>query len=98
MEIERYKKWANRWIDDLLSKRFGEMDDYMMILNLMRESKKIGFIFTKAGQCEITDPKHGICRGVDDIDDHIERMEKLRRYADLHDDDSEKAYAFVLYF
>jgi hypothetical protein len=44
---------------------------------------------------------------IDDINDHIERMEKLRRYADLHDDkrkylgaiagvvfgDSEKTYA-----
>ncbi|GHU15350.1 hypothetical protein FACS1894163_01750 [Spirochaetia bacterium] len=106
--IERQKKRANKWLDDLLRKRFGEMDDYMIIPNLMTEFEKMGFIFTKAAEeVTITNPKHDLSFSVDavlenddiemaidikskptvdDINDHIERMEKLRRHADLHDD------------
>ncbi|GHU75247.1 hypothetical protein FACS189461_1140 [Spirochaetia bacterium] len=104
--IERQKKRANKWLDDLLRKRFGEMDDYMIIPNLMTEFEKMGFIFTQAAEeVTITDPKHDLSfwvdavlenndikmaidikskPTVDDINDHVERMEKLRRHADMH--------------
>jgi hypothetical protein len=79
----------------------------MIIPNLVKKFRELGFTFTKANRTEITDEQHDIITEVDallengdtvlaveiktkprvgDINDHIKRMEKLREYADLHND------------
>jgi len=91
-----------------LSKRMGEVVEYMVAPNLREKFKELGFNFSKSNQkTEVTDEDNNISFEIDvflenyskamlvevkttptteDVKDHIERLEKMRKYADLHDD------------
>jgi molybdopterin converting factor small subunit len=91
-----------------LDSRFGEMIEYMVLPNLIKEFQKLGFIFTRAFRDDvIKDKVNNIFAQVDitlengdkvmivevkskptteDITEHIERMEKVRARANLHND------------
>jgi chromosome segregation ATPase len=105
-ETDRQMKETDRRVG-MLTNRFGEIVEYMVMPNLVAKFDELGFTFTKANRTEITDWKHNIITEVDallengdtvmaveikikpnddEINDHIERMEKLRRHADLHND------------
>ncbi|MDR1219536.1 MAG: hypothetical protein LBK73_08000 [Treponema sp.] len=88
--------------------RFGEINEYMAVPNLVVKFREIGFEVTKTRRnTEAVDREHDSIMEVDaflengdkvmiveikskpcarDVDDHVERMEKPRRYVDLHDD------------
>jgi hypothetical protein len=105
-ETNRQMKETDRRVG-MVTNRFGEMVEYMVMPNLVAKFGELGFTFTKANRTEITDRKHNIITEVDallengdtvmaveiktkpndeDINDHIERMEKLRKHADLNND------------
>jgi exonuclease VII large subunit len=105
-ETDRRMKDTDRRVG-MITNRFGEIVEYMIMPNLVAKFDELGFTFTKANRTEITDRKHNIITEVDallengdtvmaveiktkpndeDINDHIERMEKLRRHADLYND------------
>jgi hypothetical protein len=106
-ETDRRMKETDKRIGEL-SKRFGETIEYMVVPNLVKKFKELGFIFEKAHRnTEIKDREdHTIAEidvflengdrtmvveskvkpSVDDVNDHIKRMERLREYADLHTD------------
>jgi hypothetical protein len=91
-----------------LSNRFGETVEYMVVPNLVKKFKELGFVFERACQnTKITDREDRIVAeidafmengdkamaveskvkpSIDDINNHIKRMEKLRDYADRHHD------------
>ena len=100
------KEYNKRFGD--FSNRFGEVVEYMIVPNLLKKFKKMGFVFITAHQnSTVEDWDHNLFLEVDvllansdkvmaveiktkprieHIDGHVERMEKLRRYADLHAD------------
>jgi hypothetical protein len=104
------KKSADRLNKQLgkLGGRFGEMIEYMVLPNLVRKFRKLGFVFTKAyPEADIEDRENNIFAEIDitlengdkvmlvevkskpkteDVTEHIERMEKVRRHGDLHGD------------
>ncbi|GMO43433.1 MAG: hypothetical protein Ta2B_24020 [Termitinemataceae bacterium] len=112
-----------------LTNSFGKTVEYMVVPNLVKKFRELGFEFEKTQRdVVIRSIKHNIFTEVDafledgdkvmvveiknkvktdDINDHIERMEKLRKDADFHNDkrkylgaiagvifdDNEKTYA-----
>jgi hypothetical protein len=110
-ETDRQMKETDRRLDKQLGKlgnRFGEMLEYMVEPNLIKQFRKLGFVFDKSHQrTKVKDGEHGIFYETDislengdkvmvvevkskpsteDITGHIERMKKIRAYADLHND------------
>jgi predicted nucleic acid-binding Zn-ribbon protein len=106
-ETGKQMKETDKRIGDL-SKRFGESVEYMVVPNLVKKFKKLGFVFEKAHQnTKITDREDRVIAEIDafmengdkamaveskvkpsveDVNDHVKRMEKLREYADRHND------------
>jgi hypothetical protein len=106
-ETAKQMKETDKKIGEL-SKRFGESVEYMVAPNLVKQFKKLGFVFEKAHQnTKITDREDRVIAeidaflengdkamaveskvkpSVDDVKDHVKRMEKLREYADRHND------------
>ena len=107
--LEEQKRRAKH-LDKKLGKlgdRFGEMVEYMVMPNLVRKFRKLGYKYTKANpHTVIADYENKIFMEIDitledgdnvmivevkskpstaDITEHIERMEKVRLHADLHD-------------
>jgi hypothetical protein len=100
-------KETDKRIGDI-SKRFGESVEYMVAPNLVKQFKKLGFVFEKTYQnIKVTDREDRVLAeidaflengdkamaveskvkpSVDDVNDHVKRMEKLREYADRHND------------
>jgi hypothetical protein len=94
--------------DVVVTGRFGEVVEHMIVPNLAAKFRELGFEFTKASQnVKIADREHDIHAeidaflengdkamiveiktkpSVDDVKDHVEKMGKLRRYADLKGD------------
>jgi hypothetical protein len=90
------------------TKRFGEVVEHMIVLNLCDKFKEFDFIFSKVNSgTRVKDRENKIHFEIDyllensliamlvevktrlstdDIKEHIERLEKMRMYADLHDD------------
>jgi hypothetical protein len=110
-ETDRQMKETDRRFDKQLGKlgnRFGEMVEYMVEPNLIKQFRRLGFVFDKSHQrTKVKDGEHGIFYETDislengdkvmvvevkskpsteDITGHIERMKKIRAYADLHSD------------
>ena len=110
-EDKRQMKASAERLDRQLGKlgdRFGEMVEYMVMPNLVKKFRELGFVFTKAyPHATIEDEKNNIITEIDitlengdkvmivevkskptteDIAEHIERMQKVRAYADLHHD------------
>ena len=91
-----------------LSKRMGEVVEYMVAPNLCEKFRELGFNFSKSSQrTDVTDKDNDISFEIDvflenyskallvevkttpiseDVKDHIKRLEKMRKYADLHGD------------
>jgi hypothetical protein len=91
-----------------LGGRFGEMIESMVVPNLIKNFRKLGFVFEKAYKdAEIKDETNNIFAEIDitlengdkvmivevkskpkteDVTEHIDRMEKVRRHGDLHGD------------
>jgi hypothetical protein len=89
-----------------LSKRMGEVVEFMVAPNLREKFKEFGFNFSESSQNkEITDKENNISFEIDvflenyskamlvevktkptteDVKDHVKRLEKMRKYADLH--------------
>jgi hypothetical protein len=106
-ETDKQMKETDKKIGKL-SNRFGEAVEYMVVPNLVKKFKELGFIFEKAHRnTEIRDREDRaiaeidvfmengdktmvveskVKPSVDDVNDHIKRMEKLREYADRHND------------
>jgi hypothetical protein len=106
-ETDRRMKETDKQIGDL-SKRFGQTVEYMVVPNLVKKFKELGFMFEKAHQnTKITDRNDRVIAEIDafmengdkamaveskvrpsveDVNDHVKRMEKLREYADRHND------------
>jgi hypothetical protein len=106
-ETDKQMKETDKRIGDL-TKRFGETVEYMVVPNLVKKFKELGFVFEKAHQnTKITDQEDRVVAeidafmengdkvmaveskvkpSVDDINYHMRRMEKLREYADRHND------------
>jgi hypothetical protein len=100
-------KRTDKQIGDL-SKRFGESVEYMVVPNLVKKFKELGFVFERAQQnIKITDREDRsiaeidaflengdkamaveskVKPSIDDVNDHVKRMEKLREYADRRND------------
>ena len=110
-ETDRQMKETDRRLDKQLCKlgnRFGEMVEYMVVPNLLKKFRDLGFVFDKAHQrTVIEDNENNIFTEIDimlengdrvmivevkskpviaDINEHIERMQKVRIHADLHGD------------
>jgi hypothetical protein len=106
-ETAEQQKRTAKLVGDL-SKRFGQTVEYMVVPNLVKKFKELGFVFEKAHQnTEITDQDDQVIAEIDafmengdkamaveskvkpsveDVDDHVKRLEKLREYADRHND------------
>jgi len=91
-----------------LSKRMGEVVEYMVAPNLREKFRELGYDFPQAHQnSDVSDRKNNIFIEIDvklengdkamlvevktkptteDVQDHIKRLEKMRKYADLHGD------------
>lgn len=91
-----------------LSKRMGDVVEYMVVPNLREKFKDFGFNFSKSSQkSEIIDEDNDISFEIDvflenyskamltevkttpateDVKDHVKRLQKMRKYADLHGD------------
>jgi len=91
-----------------LSKRMGEVIEYMIAPNLCEKFRELGLNFSKSNQnTVVSDRDNKISLEIDvflenyskamlvevktkptaeDVKDHIERLEKMRVYADLHGD------------
>jgi len=89
-----------------LSKRMGEVVEYMVAPNLREKFNEFGFNFSESSQRkDITDKDNNISFEIDvflenynkamlvevkttptteDVKDHVKRLEKMRKYADLH--------------
>ena len=89
-----------------LSKRMGEVVEYMVAPNLREKFKEFGFNFSESSQKkEVVDKENKISFEIDvflenykkamlvevkttptteDVKDHVKRLEKMRKYADLH--------------
>ena len=68
-ETERQMKESSKRLDKQLGKlgnRFGEMVEYMVVPNLLKKFKKLGFVFDKAyQQTNIEDEKNNIFTEID---------------------------------
>jgi chromosome segregation ATPase len=105
-ETDRRMKETDRQIGKL-GNRFGEMIEHMVMPNLLRKFRRLGFTFMTARRAEIKGQRKNVYAEVDaflengkkvmavevkakpdinDINEHVKRMEKLRRYADSHHD------------
>ena len=106
-EMEESAKRLDKQLGKL-GNRFGEMVEYMVMPNLVKKFRKLGYVFTKAyPHADISDSENNIFVEIDitlengdkvmivevkskpsteDITEHIERMKKVRRHADLHGD------------
>jgi len=91
-----------------LSKRMGEVVEYMVAPNLCEKFNELGFNFSQSNQNTIvSDKKNKISLEIDvflqnyskamlvevkttptteNVKEHIKRLEKMRKYADLHGD------------
>jgi hypothetical protein len=91
-----------------LSKRMGEVVEFMVAPNLCEKFKEFGFNFSQSNQNTIvSDKANKIFFEIDvklenyskamlvevkttptteDVKDHVKRLEKMRKYADLHGD------------
>jgi hypothetical protein len=91
-----------------LSKRMGEVVEFMVAPNLCEKFKEFGFNFSQSNQNTIvSDKANKISFEIDvklenyskamlvevkttptteDVKDHLKRLEKMRKYADLHGD------------
>jgi hypothetical protein len=91
-----------------LSKRMGEVVEFMVAPNLREKFKEFGFNFSQSNQNTIvSDKANKISFEIDvklenyskamlvevktkptteDVKDHVKRLEKMRKYADLHGD------------
>jgi hypothetical protein len=89
-----------------LSKRMGEVVEYMVAPNLREKFKEFDFNFSESSQKkEVVDKENKISFEIDvflenykkamlvevkttptteDVKDHVKRLEKMRKYADLH--------------
>ena len=89
-----------------LSKRMGEVVEYMVAPDLREKFNEFGFNFSESGQRkDVTDKENKISFEIDvflenyskamlvevkttptteDVKDHIKRLGKMRKYADLH--------------
>jgi hypothetical protein len=89
-----------------LSKRMGEVVEFMVAPNLREKFKEFGFNFSESSQKkEVVDKNNKISFEIDvflenyrkamlvevkttptteDVKDHVKRLEKMRKYADLH--------------
>ena len=89
-----------------LSKRMGEVVEFMVAPNLLEKFKEFGFNFSESSQRkEIIDKDNKVSFEIDvflenyskamlvevktkpttkDVKDHVKRLEKMRKYADLH--------------
>jgi hypothetical protein len=118
MEDREQQKERNREINRImkenaveigkLSKRMGEVVEFMVAPNLCEKFKELGFNFSQSSQNTIvTDPDNKISFEIDvklenyskamlvevktkptteDVKEHIKRLGKMRKYADLHGD------------
>ena len=110
-ETNLQMKETDRRLDKQLGRlgnRFGEIVEYMVMPNLVKKFRELGFVFDKAfPHAVISDHVNNIFMEIDitlengdkvmivevkskptteDITDHIERMNKIRARADLHND------------
>jgi hypothetical protein len=91
-----------------LSKRMGEVVEYMVAPNLREKFNELGYNFSQSSQRkDVIDKEHKISFEIDvylenyskamlaevkttptteDVKDHIRRLEKMRKFADLHGD------------
>jgi len=91
-----------------LSKRMGEVVEYMVVPNLREKFRELGYDFPQAHQnSDVSDRANNIFLEIDvklengdkamlvevktkpttkDVQDHIKRLKKMRKYADLHGD------------
>jgi len=91
-----------------LSKRMGEVVEFMVAPNLCEKFREFGFNFSQSSQnTDVTDKVNKISFEIDvklenyskamlvevktkptteDVKEHIKRLEKMRKYADLHGD------------
>jgi hypothetical protein len=108
---EREMKASAKRLDEelgRLSKRFGETAEFLVMPNLLKKFRKMGYVFNKIyHRTDIEDIEHEIFAEVDitlengekvmivevktkpntlDIKDHVERMGKVRQYANLKGD------------
>jgi hypothetical protein len=89
-----------------LSKRMGEVVEFMVAPNLREKFKEFGFNFSESSQRkDVTDKENKISFEIDvflenyskamlvevkttptteDVKDHVKRLQKMRKYADLH--------------
>jgi hypothetical protein len=89
-----------------LSKRMGEVVEFMVAPNLCEKFNEFGFNFSESSQKKVvTDKKNKISFEIDvflenyskamlvevkttptteDVKDHVKRLEKMQKYADLH--------------
>ena len=89
-----------------LSKRMGEVVEFMVAPNLREKFNEFGFNFSQSSQRkDVTDKDNNISFEIDvflenynkamlvevkttptteDVKDHVKRLEKMRKYADLH--------------
>jgi hypothetical protein len=106
-ETDRQIKDYNKRFGDL-TKRFGEVVEYMIAPNLQEKFREFGFIFQKTNSgTVVSDYENDIFLEIDvmlengdkamlvevktklsteDVKDHIKRLEKMRTYADFHND------------
>jgi len=106
-ETDRIVK-GNAYEIGKLSKRMGEVVEYMVAPNLREKFRELGYDFPQAHQnSDVSDRKNNIFIEIDvklengdkamlvevktkptteDVQDHIKRLEKMRKYADLHGD------------
>jgi len=106
-ETDRIVK-ENARIVGKLSKRMGEVVEYMVVPSLMDKFRELGYDFHQANQnTNVSDRTNNIFLEIDvklengdkvmlvevktkpttkDVQDHIKRLEKMRKYADLHGD------------
>jgi hypothetical protein len=107
LRFEREMKEYNRRFGDV-TKRFGEVVEYMIAPNLRDKFREMGLTFQMTtNNKDISDYEHEIFLEVDvflenskkamlvevktkltteDVKEHIDRLEKMRQYADLHED------------
>jgi hypothetical protein len=106
-ETDRIVK-ENARIVGKLGKRMGEVVEYMVVPNLRKKFRKLGYDFPQTHQnSSVSDPTNNIFLEIDvklengdkamlvevktkptikDVQDHIRRLKKMRKYADLHGD------------
>jgi len=106
-ETDRIVK-ANAYEIGKLSKRMGEVVEFMVAPNLCKKFMEFGFNFSQSNQnTVVSDRANKISFEIDvklenyskamlvevktkpttkDVKDHVKRLEKMRKYADLHGD------------